>query len=67
MNRLTLFIQTILIILCCHTLLASCSNDTATATEYDGNCRYQLPDNAAWANHILQKIRDVNKKHVFFD
>ena len=33
----------------------------------NGNCRYQLPNNAAWANHILQKIRDVNKKHVFFD
>ncbi len=29
-----------------------------------GNCRYQLPGNAQWADVMLQKIRNINKEKV---
>ena len=36
---------------------------TLFAPSATGNCRYQLDDDVAWNNVMLERIRMVNKTH----
>ena len=39
------------------------NGETLFSPSATGNCRYQLPSNAAWAAAMLEKIRDFNIMH----